>query len=97
MNASYGRYCCHREFTELIEWLRAHGVTSRAPIHALRKEYGSWVYQHFGLVAASEALRHSDISTTFNHYVENKQRSVLGFGHLLAKIARTIIPIERPA
>ena len=55
------------------------------------------VYQHFGLVAASEALRHSNISTTFNHYVENKQRSVLGFGHLLAKIARTIIPIERPA
>jgi hypothetical protein len=63
VNASCGRYRCHREFTELIEWLRAHGVTSRAPIHALRKEYGSWVNQHFGLVAASEALRHSNIST----------------------------------
>jgi integrase len=52
---------------------------SRTPLHALRKEYGSWVNQHFGLVAASEALRHADIKTTFNHYIENKKRSVHRF------------------
>jgi hypothetical protein len=36
-------------------------------------------------------LRHSDIGVTAaRHYVENKQRSVLGFGHLL-RGERTII------
>ena len=30
---------------------------------------------------------------TAAHYVENKQRSVLGFGHLL-KGERTVIPID---
>jgi hypothetical protein len=38
-------------------------------------------------------LRHADITVTAAHYVENKQRSVLGFGHLL-KNGRTIIPID---
>jgi hypothetical protein len=38
-------------------------------------------------------LRHADVQVTAAHYVENKQRSVLGFGHLL-KSERTIIPIE---
>ena len=93
-NAPYGHYRCHHEFVELISWLRSKGIVSRTPLHALRKEFGSWVNQHFGLVAASEALRHADIKTTFNHYVENKQRSVLGFRHLLAKGERTIIPID---
>jgi integrase len=69
---------------------------SSTPLHALRKEYGSWVNQHFGLVAASEALRHADIKTTFNHYIENKKRSVIGFSHLL-KGERTIIPMDTNA
>ena len=38
-------------------------------------------------------LRHADVAVTAAHYVENKQRSVLGFGHLL-KGERTIIPME---
>ena len=83
VNLPYGQYRCHREFIELISWLRSKGVASRTPLHALRKEYGSWVNQHFGLVAASETLRHGDIKTTFNHYIENKKRSVIGFSHLL--------------
>jgi hypothetical protein len=39
-------------------------------------------------------LRHADVQVTAAHYVENKQRSVLGFGHLLTK-DRTIIPIAQ--
>jgi len=46
----------------------------------------------YGLTAAQAMLRHSDIHVTAAHYVENKRRSVLGFGHLLSK-DRTIIPI----
>ena len=96
VNASFEHYRCDGEFTELIDWLRSKGVVSRTPLHALRKEFGSWVNQHFGLVAASEALRHADIKTTFSHYVENKQRSVIGFSHLL-KSERIIIPMDESA
>ena len=42
-------------------------------------------------------LRHANIHTTATHYVENKQRSVLGFGHLLKSEQRTIVPIDKAA
>jgi hypothetical protein len=40
--------------------------------------------------------RHADIKTTFNHYVENKKRSVIGFSHPL-KGERTIVPMDTNA
>ena len=89
----YGNYRCHSEFRCLIDWLRAKGVTSKTPLHSLRKEFGSQINARFGLTAAQEMLRHADIAVTAAHYVENKQRSVLGFSNLL-KNGRTIIPIE---
>ena len=46
-----------------------------------------------GLAAAQEMLRHANVAVTAAHYVENKKRSVLGFGNLL-KSERTIIPID---
>ena len=54
---------------------------------------GSQVNARYGLAAASEMLRDAGVAVTAAHYVENKQRSVLGFGHLL-KNGRTIIPIN---
>jgi hypothetical protein len=30
---------------------------------------------------------------TARHYIENKQRSVLGFGHLLKSEERTVVPL----
>ena len=47
-----------------------------------------------GLLAASEALRHGGVSVTARHYIENKQRSVLGFGHLLVDNERVVIPMD---
>jgi integrase len=88
---SYDRYRCHREFVALCAWLRSHGVVSRKPLHTLRKEFGSQIHARYGLLAASEALRHGGVSVTARHYIENKQRSVLGFGHLLKNDARTIV------
>jgi hypothetical protein len=38
-------------------------------------------------------LRHGGIAVTARHYIENRSRSVLGFGHLL-KGERTIIAIN---
>jgi integrase len=89
----YDHYRCGRDIAGLIEWLRSKGVVSNTPLHTLRKEYGSQINARYGLTAAQEMLRHADIQVTAAHYVENKQRSVLGFGHLLTK-DRTIIPIE---
>lgn len=95
--APFDHYRCHAEFTELIGWLRSKGVTSRTPLHSLRKEFGSQINARYGLTAAQEMLRHADVAVTAAHYVENKQRSVLGFGHLVAKSERTIIPIDDEA
>lgn len=89
----YDHYRCGRDIGRLIEWLRSKGVISNTPLHSLRKEYGSQINARYGLTAAQEMLRHADIQVTAAHYVENKQRSILGFGHLLTK-DRTIIPIE---
>jgi Phage integrase family len=91
--ATFGRYRCQDDIRALIGWLRAHGVLSRTPLHTLRKEYGSQINARYGLTAAQEMLRHSDVSTTASHYIEGKKRSVLGFSHLL-KNDRTIIPID---
>ena len=88
----FEHYRCQRDFVELIGWLRAHGVISRTPLHTLRKEFGSQINARFGLVAAQRMLRHAQVAVTAAHYVEIKQRPVLGFGHLL-KGERTIIPI----
>ena len=92
----YGQYRCQDHIRELIAWLRSKGVVSRTPLHALRKEFGSQINARYGLTAAQEMLRHADIAVTAAHYVENKRRSVLGFGHLL-KGERTIVPIDKAA
>jgi hypothetical protein len=89
----YDHYRCGRDIGCLIEWLRSRGVISKTPLHSLRKEYGSQINARYGLTAAQEMLCRADIQVTAAHYVENKQGSVLGFGHLLTK-DRTIIPIE---
>jgi hypothetical protein len=90
----YEQYRCQRDFVELIGWLRAHGVVSRTPLHTLRKEFGSQINARFGLVAAQWMLRHAQVAVTAAHYVEIKSRPVLGFGHLLKKEGRTIVPID---
>ena len=92
----YEHYRCDQEFAQLIGWLRSNGVVSRTPLHTLRKEFGSQINARFGLVAAQRMLRHAQVAVTAAHYVEIKQRPVLGFGHLL-KGERTIIPIDNEA
>ena len=91
-NAPYGVYRCASHMRALLAWLRAHGVVSRKPLHDLRKQFGSEIHARYGLLAASEQLRHGDVKVTASCYVENRQRSVLGFGHLLKSEARTVVP-----
>jgi hypothetical protein len=54
------------------------------------------IHARYGLLAASEQLRHGGIGVTARHYVENRQPSVLGLGHLL-KGERTIVPMQETA
>ena len=93
---TFEHYRCQRDFVGLISWLRSKGVVSRTPLHTLRKEFGSQINARFGLVAAQRMLRHAQVQTTVAHYVEIKQRPILGFGHLL-KGERTIVPIDGEA
>ena len=93
-DAPYGVYRCMNEMRALLAWLRSHGVVSKTPLHTLRKEYGSQIHARYGLLAASEALRHGGVGVTARHYVENRSHAVLGFGHLLTKDTRTIVPIN---
>ena len=93
-DAPYGVYRCMNEMRALLAWLRKKGVVSKTPLHTLRKEFGSQINALYGLLAASEALRHGGIGVTARHYVENRSHSVLGFGHLLTKGERTVIPLE---
>jgi hypothetical protein len=93
-DAPYGVYRCRDHMRALLDWLRSKGVTSKTPLHTLRKEFGSLINVRYGLPAASEQLRHGGIAVTARHYVENKHRSILGLGHLLAASERTIIPMH---
>jgi integrase len=95
LDAPYDRYRCAREFVALLRWLRAHGVENKKPLHALRKEFGSQLNARYGLLSASEQLRHASVATTAKHYVENRERPVVGLGHLLNRGERRIVAIAQ--
>jgi integrase len=95
-DAPYGTYRCQDQMRALLGWLRSKGVVSKTPLHSLRKEFGSLIHARYGLRAASKQLRHGGIGVTARHYLENRQPSVLGLGHLL-RGERTIIPMDDEA
>jgi integrase len=79
----WNRYRCDGHFKDLLEWLRSKGVTTRNPLHTLRKEFGSLINKKFGIFAASAALRHSNISITREAYVDRKERIALDLSELV--------------
>jgi integrase len=81
--ADWHHYRCNCAFTRLNAWLRSKGVDAPNPIHTLRKEFGTLICQKFGIFAASEALRHSDIRLTRAHYVDRRGRIHLEVGKML--------------
>jgi hypothetical protein len=96
-DAPYGVYRCQKHMRSLLGWLRSKGVVSKTPLHTLRKQFGSEIHARYGLLAASEQLRHGGVGVTARHYIENKSCSVLGLGHLLTKGERTIVPMADAA
>ncbi len=83
VGTNYLSYRCAPHFKRLSAWLRAHGVASSKPMHALRKEFGSQICDRHGIYSASRALRHADVSVTAMHYLDKRSRATTGLGALL--------------
>ena len=77
-------YRADKSFHTLYDWLKTKGVSDQKPLHTLRKEAGTLIYERFGIYAASRALRHSDIRVTTQFYAEQKERVSTGLGSLLS-------------
>ena len=93
-HAAYSHYRCQRQFKALNDWLKAHGIESKQPLHTLRKEYGSQVCAQHGIYAASRALRHADIAITSQHYLDRRESARAGLGRFLSN-ASNIIRLRR--
>ena len=61
-------YRCEMDHRALAAWLRARGVVDPKPCHLLRKEFGSYVANSFGLFHAQKFLGHSSTSVTEAYY-----------------------------
>jgi integrase len=84
-SVSYQHYRCEVVFEELLAWLRDKGVQGNKPLHALRKLYGAALADTHGLHVASSGLRHADIRTTAEYYVDRRVRVTAGFGKMLSQ------------
>jgi integrase len=82
-NSSRPYYRCAPVFESLTAWLRSKGVKANKPLHEMRKEIGALIATQHGIYAASQFLRHSDITTTARHYAQHKTRISVGLGKLL--------------
>jgi integrase len=91
-SVTYQWYRCQEVFDCLLAWLRAKGVEGEKPFHSLRKLYGSEMASLHGIHAASGALRHADIRTTDEHYVDNRVTRTAGFGSVLSGASVTEFP-----
>jgi integrase len=84
-----GFYRAEKSFQRLYAWLKGKGVNDSKPLHTLRKEAGTLVYERFGILAASRHLRHSDIRITTQFYADQKERVSTGLGSLLSEQGET--------
>lgn len=80
---TYQHYRCYKSFRYLTKWLRSKGINSQKPLHELRKEFGSIIADKAGIFQASIQLRHSNIQTTRNHYIDKKNQVVVPLDILL--------------
>lgn len=85
LDVKWEHYRCTSVFENVITWLQRKGVTTKTPLHTLRKEFGSRVAAEHGIYAASRLLRHADITTTAQYYLDKKKRVTTGLGQLLKR------------
>jgi integrase len=80
----YQWYRCESVFEALLGWLRGKGVQGNKPFHALRKLFGSLLAEKHGIHAASSGLRHGDLRTTSEVYVDRRVKVTTGLGAVLS-------------
>ena len=93
LGATYEIYRCAKEFDALVKWLRAKGITSKSPLHSLRKEFGSRICGEGGIYIASVQLRHSNIGVTRDHYLDKKQRVTVNIGKMLKEPTLKVVSL----
>ena len=96
-NSGRPYYRCAPVFERLTGWLRSKGIKANKPLHELRKEIGAMIATQDGIYAASQFLRHSDITTTARHYAQHKTRISVGLGKILTGQIPIIVPSEKAA
>jgi integrase len=89
----YAYYRAAAHFEGLVDWLRKQGLTSKKPLHELRKMFGNEINKKFGIHSASIALRHSSLAITASTYVDSRSRVSVGMRHLLAGESDKVTPI----
>jgi len=86
------QYRAGMHFWDAIGWLRDYEVNGekpfssskvQKPLHELRKEAGSRVYNTHGLHAAKVFLRHDNIETTSRHYLDSTPRFAVEIGNAI--------------
>lgn len=65
---------CLKVFSSLMTWLRAQGVPGRTPLHTLRKEAGSLIFQKAGSIDRAAEFLRNDPRVAREHYVGRKER-----------------------
>jgi integrase len=91
-SVSYQHYRCEQTFQSLLDWLRDKGVQGNKPLHTLRKMYGAALADMHGLHVASSGLRHADIRTTAEYYIDRRVRVTAGFGKILSDEKQVMFP-----
>jgi len=69
-----GKIRSHKTLRSLMKWLRDRGVSDRTPIHTLRKEAGSMVFQKGGSVDLAASFLRNDPRVAREHYIGKKER-----------------------
>jgi len=76
-------YRAAETFDRATAWLRRHGVDGPCPLHQCRKEFGSILAARADINVASRMLRHSNLGTTANFYVDARRSAVVPLGAML--------------
>lgn len=61
-------------FKPLMAWLREHGVSAKTPLHTLRKEAGSLVFERGGSIDKTAEFLRNDPRVAREHYIGRKER-----------------------
>ena len=69
-----GKIRCAPTFRALMRWLKDRGVTERTPLHTLRKEAGSMVFQKGGSIDLAASFLRNDPRVAREHYIGKKER-----------------------